>query len=187
MSDVYLYSFKGKFRLFDIESFLLKTELPQLVEQVAEGTRVGLKVIVPNPGNITYIRPLIVKKILDFIKGLGALVELVDTLDIMDEGLEVMKRVNHVGYSFQTFDAPFLLADHITGTDYKEIIINGDYLPYVHLGTEFEEMGLLVFLTHFTGDPFYGYFGSITHMALRCIAKEFKNKVLADLVASSQR
>lgn len=177
-ADVYALLLESSPKIVDLNKVFIKAGLPELITSLPKKSRVGVKVLLPNTANINYVPPTLIRNVLGFVNSLDHPAVPIDTLDVLDDGLETLARVNEVGYSFQTLQTPFMIADNITGYNFFEVFVQGDYLPRIELGTEFKDVQMLICLTHVTGDPFYGYFGSISHISSRSVTKEFKKKKL---------
>lgn len=131
---------------------------------------VAIKIHFGDEGNKGFINPKFAKAVGDEIKFLGARPFLTDT-----NVLYKSRRANaldHIaialehGFGYENTGCPIIIADGLTGSDYKEIAINGRHFKNIKIANAALECDSIICLTHITGHIVSGFAGSIKNIGM---------------------
>ena len=144
---------------------------------IKKGGSVGIKVHFGEPGDVHYIRPAYVSKLVDIIKGLGGKPVVVETAGLgwrpgrtsREKHLAAAKRN---GFCEETIGAPIKIADGDDGLDGT-----GGEIP---VAKGIAELDSLFFLSHVTGHIQAGFGGAIKNIGVGCVTKPGKFRIHCD-------
>ena len=169
-SEVFFVDMRAKIgqNLFSkLEKLLDKAKFGDFI---GKGNLVAVKIHFGEKGNLSYLRPRLVKVVLDKIKALGASPFLTDagTLYVGSRS----DAVTHIhtaienGFSYASLGVPIVIADGLTGTSTRSIKIEGKHFQSVEIGQEVLNADRIVCLTHFKLHELTGFGGSIKNMGM---------------------
>lgn len=150
------------------------------IAKAVKGKRVAIKTHVGALLCTRYIRPVFVRKIVDLVKYSGGDPFVTDTttLDINRERgtakgyLEVA--TSH-GFTEETLNAPFVVADGPYGNDYIAMEIDGLRLKKVYIAKELAKSDVIISLAHFKGHALSGIGGACKNLGIGGCSKLSKN------------
>ncbi|WP_259135219.1 DUF362 domain-containing protein [Methanosalsum natronophilum] len=132
-------------------------------------------------GNIAYIRPIIVRKIVDLIKEQGGNPFLTDTTVLYKgqrfNGVDLLLTAFGNGFSEASIHAPFVVADGLRGDDAINIDINGEYLSNISVASAICKADSMIVLSHSKSHPGSGYGGAVKNLGMGCLDKKGKTAV----------
>ncbi len=162
-----------------LKKLLDETNLFSFIDR---GDVVAVKVHFGERGTTKYLRPVYVRRIVEYLKELGAKPFVTETT-----GLGMIKDKNTAlgrliiaeenGFTQQTVSAPIIIADGLLGLDYVEVNINGKHMKKVYVAKAIAEADAVVCVTHFKLHIRAGIGGSIKNVGLGCVAKPTKYDV----------
>lgn len=182
MSDVIFSPFSKKSPHEVIKS-LIKTE--GYLGDVKKGDYAGIKLHVGELGNKSYVKPEIVRVVVDELKKRGAKPFLFDC-----NSLYRGKRWNAVDHHENAYKnrftcdvvgAPFMVGDGIRGMDETDIEIKGLQNESAHLGKIIENIDYLFVLTHFKFHELFGYGGAIKNIGMGMASRRGKLFLHSDI------
>lgn len=175
-----------------------KTSLPDKLEKlfhkagfdqtIAPRELVAIKVHFGEPGNLAYIRPPFVRRVVDIVKKLQGRPFLTDA-----NTLYVGKRANSVdhlesaiqnGFDYAVVGAPLIIADGLTGHDYQKVKIRGKHFQEVNIGSAAVQADAMVVLTHFKGHELMGFGGAIKNLGMGLGSRSGKQQMHSDVLPS---
>ncbi|MFZ5988977.1 MAG: DUF362 domain-containing protein [Bacillota bacterium] len=130
----------------------------------------AIKIHFGEPGNLAYIRPNYVRKMVEIIKGLGGMVFLTDA-----NTLYVGRRANAVdhlesamenGFNPLSVDCNVIIADGLKGTNYKEIQINCKHCKTAKIGSAIADADIIISMNHFKGHEMTGFGGALKNLGM---------------------
>lgn len=173
----------------------IKESLPDKIERLIG--QLGLENTVPpralaavklhfgEKGNTAYIRPVLVRRIVDTLRGLGAKPFLTDTNTLYSgtRGNSVSHLTTAVenGFAFSVINAPLIIADGMRGASSAEVEINLETIQTAHIGREIYESDFLFSIAHFKGHELSGFGGTIKNVGMGCASRRGKMAQHADL------
>ena len=158
-----------------IDDLLLKAGLPAKFKR---GHLVAVKLHFGEKGNTAYIRPVIVRHIVDMLKQTGAAPFLTDT-----NTLYVGERTNSVshieravrnGFDFAVAGAPVIIADGLRGESSVRVTVGGRHLQEVSIAREIVSANGLVVLSHFKCHELTGFGGALKNVGMGCASRDGK-------------
>lgn len=162
---------------------LIKTE--RYLDDVKKGDYVGIKLHVGELGNKSYVKPEIVRVVVDELRKLGAKPFLFDC-----NSLYRGKRWNAVdhhenayknGFTYESVNAPFIVGDGIRGMDETDIEIKDSGSESAHVGKIIEDIDYLLVLSHFKFHELFGYGGAIKNIGMGMASRRGKLYLHSDL------
>lgn len=173
----------------------VKENLPEKLERLL--VRLGLDTVIPDrslvavklhfgeKGCTAFIRPLLIRRVVQYVKSLGGLPFLTDanTLYSGTRGNSVSHLVTAIenGFAYSVVDAPLIIADGMRGASYSEVEINQEIVRTAYIGREIVESDVLISLAHFKGHELSGFGGTIKNLGMGCASRRGKMAQHADL------
>lgn len=177
-----------------------KTSLPDKLEKlfhkagfdstISPRDLVAIKLHFGEPGNLAYIRPPFVRRVVNIVKKLEGRPFLTDA-----NTLYVGKRANAVdhlesaienGFDYAVVGAPLIIADGLTGKDYTKIPIDGKHFKEVNIGSAAHHADAMIVLTHFKGHELMGFGGAIKNMGMGLGSRSGKQQMHSDVLPSGK-
>ncbi len=160
--------------LSKMESVFISAGLDKLVK---EGGSVGIKVHFGEPGDVHYLRPAYVSKLVDIIKGLGGKPVIVETAGLgwkpgRTSREKHLRAAAKNGFSEETIGAPIKIADGDDGLDGT-----GGEIP---VAKGIADLDALIFLSHVTGHIQAGLGGAVKNLGVGCVTKPGKYRIHFD-------
>ncbi|AFM22580.1 uncharacterized Fe-S center protein [Acetomicrobium mobile DSM 13181] len=161
---------------------LKKGELQGLFSQ---GELVAVKFEAGERDNLRYVRPLLVKAVVDVVYSLGGQPLLVDTLSMGSKASEVGRRwleaVTLHGFDVTSLGKSPMLADGYTGEEEMLVQVDGEELGGVEIARAVAESQALVVISHVTAHPFAGLSGALVSCGVGCASFRGKERIHAPL------
>jgi len=151
----------------------LKTLLGRIEKYLSEfrkGYFIGIKMTVGDEKNTGYIKPELVRTLVENLKERGAKPFVFDT-NVIYKG-QRQNAVDHLnlayrkGFTPETLGCPYIIADSVFGTDSKIIKVDFKNIKEIRVPSLVGVLEDLVVLTHVTGHIMSGYAGSIKNVAM---------------------
>lgn len=131
---------------------------------------VAIKIHFGEPGNLAYIRPNYVARIVKLIKEKGGYVYLTDA-NTLYKGRRA-NAVDHLQSAFEngftpiTTGCPVIIADGVKGTDYRLIEINQKNCKTAKIGSAVADADIVISMNHFKGHELTGFGGAIKNLGM---------------------
>ncbi|MBD3229891.1 MAG: DUF362 domain-containing protein [Candidatus Lokiarchaeota archaeon] len=146
------------------------------------GDSVAVKLHMGEYFNTAYLRPVLVRAIVDKIKEFGGKPFVTDTTTL--PYYEFINRVtakDHLftaamnGFTRESMGCPIVIADGAIGTDDVRISLpEGFILQEQYIGREIADADALIVLSHFKGHPIATFGGAIKNIGVGCASKRGK-------------
>lgn len=151
-----------------MEKVFYSAELDEIL-----GGKVGVKVHMGEPGDVHYLRPVYVSKMIEIVKDVGGEPVVVETSGLgwtpgrtsASKHLEAARRN---GFCEETLGAPIIMVDGEMGIDG----IKGDVVA-----RGLADLDSMVVMSHSTGHLQAGFGGAIKNLGLGCVTKAGKYRV----------
>ncbi len=160
---------------------------------VSRGDEVAIKLHMGELGNITYIRPVFVRKVVELVKSLGGRPFVTDTTTIYPENRftaeKYLETAAFNGFSESTLGAPIVIAD---GDGYDGVSVKldkrvrGCEIDSIEVASKIFNADAMIVLSHVKGHKLTGFGGAIKNLGMGCVTKRAKaiqhsaNKVVLD-------
>lgn len=153
-------------------------EESKLLEGISSGDEVAIKPHMGESGNVTHVRPVFIREIVNMVKAIGAKPLVTDTTVIYGArrftGLGHLEVASRNGFSADTMGCPIIIADGLDGNDGVSTRINGNSLKEVEIASAIYDVDALIVVSHATGHGAAGYGGAIKNLAMGCVTKRSK-------------
>jgi uncharacterized Fe-S center protein len=169
-------SLERLFELLDVREWISKETF----------TRPGIRFLTGDAASTRYLRPVLVRTMVDEFLKLRAIPIVIDSLSLWKGGEHYdaagwSYKCRQHGFSMESLGTEIFLAEGYTGMDSKTFMNkNANKIRVLEVGATITYCQLLMMLTHVTGDPFVGFYGAIADMALGCTAKKGKMRIFED-------
>lgn len=138
----------------------------------------AIKIHFGEPGNLAYIRPNYVKRIVGVLNNLGAKTFLTDAstlyLGRRSNAVDHLETAAVHGFNPLSTDCNVIIADGLKGTDYKEIEINCKHVKTAKIGTAVVDADIIISINHVKGHELTGFGGAIKNIGMGCGSKAGK-------------
>ncbi|MFP4086482.1 MAG: DUF362 domain-containing protein [Desulfobacteraceae bacterium] len=156
-----------------------------LEQVIAPRNLVALKLHFGEKGNTAFIRPLLVRPLVDKLKELKTLPFLTDanTLYAGTRGNSVAHLHTAVqnGFAPSVVNAPLIIADGLRGASHSRVKINQEYIKTAYIGKDIVEADCLISMAHFKGHELSGFGGTLKNLGMGCASRKGKLAQHSDL------
>lgn len=149
---------------------LLLNNLDDDLSRFKKGSFVGIKMTIGDRGSTGYIRPELVKVLVENLKRRGAKPFVFDT-NVIYKG-QRQNAVDHLnlayskGFTPEKLGCPYIIADSVFGTDSRTIKVDFKNVQELKVPSLITVLQDLIVLSHITGHIMSGYAGSIKNVAM---------------------
>jgi uncharacterized Fe-S center protein len=131
---------------------------------------VALKLHLGEPGNLAYIRPNYVARVVKVIRELGGKPFLTDCNTLYTGGrsnaVDHLQSAQENGFNRIGVGADVIIADGLKGTDFREIPIHLKHCKTAKIGTAIADADIVISLTHFKGHEQTGFGGTLKNLGM---------------------
>ncbi len=174
MADVYFKSAHTPY-IKDALHISIKKLMEKLENVVDKGDIVAIKLHMGELGNIGYIRPIFVRKVVDFVKEKGGKPFITDTTTLYGghrgNAIDYLYTASINGFNLSSMGCPIIIADGLLGKDEEIVKVNG---YEIGVAKAIMEADCLVVLSHFKGHGMAGFGGAIKNVGMGCCSKSGK-------------
>ncbi|MBN2706103.1 MAG: DUF362 domain-containing protein [Deltaproteobacteria bacterium] len=160
------------------------TKIHRLLDAVGlpQGVRpkslTAIKIHFGEEGNASFIRPILVRPVVDAIHALQGKAFVTDTNTLYvgtrsDAVSHLGTAVRH-GFNFPVLNAPVLIADGLRGNSTRTVAVGLRHFQEVKIAAEIANADALVVLTHFKGHELPGFGGALKNLGMGCAGREGK-------------
>ncbi len=162
----------------------LPSKLKRLIETaglsgiIAARNLVAIKLHFGEKGNAAFIRPLLIRPIVDAVKDLGGSPFLTDANTLYagtrgDSVAHLMTAIEN-GFAYPVVNAPLIISDGIRGASFSKVRIDQEIIKTAYIGKEIVEADVLIGAAHFKGHELSGFGGTIKNLGMGCAARKGK-------------
>lgn len=179
MTKVHYIKFKKDEGLASISKKALKLFLKTpFLNLIRKNDIVGIKIHFGEKGNKGYIKPEIVRPIADTLKKSSSRVFITDTNTLYigrrSNAVDHIKLAEEHGFCLASIGMPIIIADGLTGRNYKSVDINGRHLKNVKIASDIAHTDFLLCLSHMTGHMQAGFGAAIKNLGMGCASRAGK-------------
>ena len=165
-------------------SFMTKLEMildaAQLETLFSPGEQVVIKVQIGDVGNTAYLRPVIIRALVEKIYSLKGEPIVVDTNPLgmwWQSGLGWFDAATIQGFASNVLNTDVQLADGYTGIEGEFFPTAGQERGSLKVARMIKETQALLLVSHVTGHPLVGLGGALVNLGLGCLALQSKEKI----------
>lgn len=156
-------------------------ELFPRISPVREGDIVAIKIHPGELGNTTYIRPVLVRTVVDLVRDAGGIPFVTDTTTLYKgmklNAADLIWAAAMNGFTQASMNAPFIVADGLRGDDAVNVNIGGTVLDEITVASAIAKADSMIVLSHAKGHPGSGFGGAIKNLGMGCLDRDGKTKV----------
>ncbi len=184
MSEVFFFNYRGAAKSVHEGIEALFGKLP-LTGFLRKDDLVAVKAHMGELGNVTYVRPGIVKKIVELVKTAGGRPFVTDTTTLYPQSrwtaVGYLQTAATNGFTGESMGAPVIIADGLLGYDItKKPVsrkVDGCNFDDVEVAQSIAESDAMVVVSHTKGHELSGFGGAIKNVGMGCVAKHGKAAV----------
>lgn len=152
---------------------------------------VAIKLHFGEKGNTAFIRPVLIRPIVDRVKELTASPFLTDTNTLYagtrGDSISHLNTATENGFAYSVVNAPIIIADGIRGGSSTRVKIDQEIIKTAYLGKEIVESDVLISVAHFKGHELSGFGGTIKNIGMGCASRKGKLAQHSDLSPKVKR
>ena len=162
----------------------LSVKITKLLESIglADGVKAGfltaIKLHFGEQGNTSFIRPVLVRPVVDLVRGLEGKPFVTDTNTLYvgsrSDAVNHLETAARHGFGWSTLNAPVLIADGLKGNSTHTVTVNLRHFQEVKIAAEIHNADAMVVLSHFKGHELTGFGGALKNLGMGCAGREGK-------------
>lgn len=170
----------------------LLTKLEKLVNRsgILEGILpkdlVALKIHFGERGNLAYIRPQFVRRVVDQVKKKGGRPFLTDANTLYvgsrSNAVDHLETAIENGFDYSVVGAPLVIADGLNGKDYVSVPVGLKHFQEVKIGSAAVQADALLAITHFKGHEATGFGGTLKNLGMGLGSRAGKQQQHSDVL-----
>ena len=198
-SDVYFSDMRTKsgFGLIDKVAALFKAA--NFESLIKRGDFVALKLHIGESGNIAFIPPPLIRRVIELVYECGGKPFITDANTLYvgsrSNAIDHMKSAYLNGFTMETVGAPFIVADGLSGRDHGVVKFEGIRLKEAYIGSAIVEADVLISLAHVKLHGMAGIGGAFKNVGMGAASRagkkvqhaQFKPAVIQDLCTGCKR
>ena len=160
------------------------TKIGRLLEHagLAEGVKpqsmTAIKIHFGEEGNASFIRPILVRPVVDAIHALEGKAFITDTNTLYvgsrSDAVSHLETAIRHGFNFPVINAPVLIADGLRGNSTHTVKVGLRHFQEVKIAAEIFNADAMVVLSHFKGHELPGFGGALKNLGMGCAGREGK-------------
>lgn len=178
-ADVYFTDFKANSRENLPDKFQRLVTLAGINSCLGKHDLTGIKLHFGERGNIAFIRPPYISRLVKTIRAAGAIPFLTDANTLYagtrsDTPSHIRTAVEN-GFSYASMDgAPIIIADGLRGKSETSVEVRRKHCSHVYIGSEIVSADALVSVAHFKGHELSGFGGTLKNLGMGCASRRGK-------------
>jgi hypothetical protein len=130
----------------------------------------AVKVHFGEPGNLAYLRPNYVARIVKILQANGSYAFVTDSNTLYKGGrgnaVDHLESASRNGFNNLTLGCNVIIADGIKGTDYREIALNMKHCKTAKIGSAIADADVIISLNHFKCHDLTGFGGALKNVGM---------------------
>lgn len=131
---------------------------------------VAIKIHFGEPGNLAYIRPNYVARVVKLVREQGGHPFLTDANTLYSgrraNAVDHLESAMENGFNRMAVGCDVIIADGLKGTDYREVVINQKHCKTAKIGTAIADADIVISLNHFKGHEMTGFGGALKNLGM---------------------
>ena len=185
-SEVYFTSMKtkrGESLLKKFEHLIIRAGL---LETIAPKDLVAIKLHFGEQGNLAYVRPQFLRRVVEQVKKKGGRPFLTDANTLYagsrSNAVDHLETAIENGFDYSVVGAPLVIADGLNGKDYVSVPVNLKHFNEVKIGSAAVQADVLLAVTHFKGHEATGFGGTLKNIGMGLGSRAGKQQQHSDLL-----
>lgn len=155
-------------------------------EVIAPRDLVAIKLHFGERGNLGYVRPQYLRRLVHKIKSRGGKPFLTDTNTLYvgsrSNAVDHLQTAIENGFDFAVVEAPLVIADGLTGRDYETVKVDLKHFESVRIGSAIFHADALIAVTHFKGHELTGFGGTLKNLGMGGGSRAAKQSMHSDVL-----
>ena len=151
---------------------------------IFKGDLVAMKMHFGEPGTNAFIKPFLVRKVVDIIHSLKGKPFLTDTNTLYkgprQNAVDHLTSAYNHGFIPSVVNAPVIIGDGLNGKDFIRVKIDKKNIKHAHIGSVIYNADAFIALSHPTGHLATGYGGALKNIGMGCGNRAGKQAMHAD-------
>lgn len=147
---------------------------------------VAIKLHFGERGNLAYIRPQYIRRVVDQVKKVGGRPFLTDANTLYvgsrSNAVDHLETAIENGFDYSVVGAPLMIADGLNGKDYVSVPVNLKHFEEVRIGSAAVHADALIAVTHFKGHEATGFGGTLKNIGMGLGSRSGKQQQHSDLL-----
>lgn len=160
-------------------------DLAGMGEFITAGDLVAIKIHFGEKGNLGYIRPQYLRRLVQKIKARGGKPFLTDANTLYvgsrSNAVDHLQTAVENGFAYAVVDAPLIIADGLNGKDFVSVKINQKHFEEVKIGSAIHHAQALITVTHFKGHELTGFGGTLKNLGMGSGSRGGKQSMHSDV------
>ncbi|OHD17804.1 MAG: 4Fe-4S ferredoxin [Spirochaetes bacterium GWD1_27_9] len=139
---------------------------------------VAIKIHFGELGNTGFIRPILLRPVIEKLKKIEAKPYLTDTNTLYvgsrSNSVDHLHNANLNGFNYSTLQVPVIIADGLRGENSCDIEVNLPIFKKVKLANDIVNADGMVCVSHFKGHEISGFAGTIKNLSMGCASRQGK-------------
>lgn len=169
-------------RIQKVVELFYKAEFEKLIKK---GDRVAIKVHWGEPGNVGFIPPPFVRAVVEQVQKSGGLPYVTDTNTLYTgmrrNAIQNIAAAAQNGFTGLSLGAPVIVADGISGRDFREIELPGSTVGKAKIASGILDADAMIVLSHIKGHMLFGFGGALKNLGMGCATPAGKQVLHSDL------
>ncbi|AHF07757.1 DUF362 domain-containing protein [Desulfitobacterium metallireducens] len=185
-AEVYFTNFQiknGQSLLTKLEKLVNRSKI---LEGIAPKDLVALKLHFGERGNLAYIRPQYVRRVVDQVKMKGGRPFLTDANTLYvgsrSNAVDHLETAIENGFDYSVVGAPLMIADGLNGKDYVSVPVGLKHFQEVKIGSAAVHADALIAITHFKGHEATGFGGTLKNLGMGLGSRAGKQQQHSDIL-----
>ncbi|MHB8073751.1 DUF362 domain-containing protein [Desulfosporosinus fructosivorans] len=185
-SKVYFTSMKtkrGESLLTKLEHLIVRAGL---LETISPNDLVAIKLHFGERGNLAYVRPQYVRRLVEQVKSKGGRPFLTDSNTLYagsrSNAVDHLETAIENGFDYSVVGAPLVIADGLNGKDYVSVPVNLKHFKEVKIGSAAVQADVLLAVTHLKGHEATGFGGTLKNLGMGLGSRAGKQQQHSDLL-----
>lgn len=185
-SDVYFTSMKvtnNQSLLAKLEHLIKRSDIFQGIEK---GDLTAIKLHFGERGNLAYIRPQYIRRVVDQVKRVGGRPFLTDANTLYvgsrSNAVDHLETAIENGFDYAVVGAPLMIADGLNGKDYVSVPVNLKHFQEVKIGSIAVHADALIGISHFKGHEATGFGGALKNIGMGLGSRAGKQQQHSDIL-----
>jgi uncharacterized Fe-S center protein len=177
-STVYGMDLSAKWKENLLQKLGRLLERAGLARVVGRRDLVAVKLHFGETGNLAFIRPPFLRRIVEAVRAAGGEPFLTDANTLYagtrgDAPHHLATAIRN-GFDFSVVEAPLVIADGLRGRSERAVRVNGERFEEVFIGAEIVEADALVSVAHVKGHELAGFGGTLKNLGMGCASRRGK-------------
>lgn len=185
-SKVYFTDLRASFKTNLLSKVTSLLENINLKGTISPRGLTAIKLHFGEKGNLAFIRPNFIRRIVDYTRECGAIPFLTDTNTLYSgargNSVSHLNTAIENGFAYAVVNAPIIIADGLMGGAYETVAINKEVIKDAFIAKDIFNSDSIISVAHFKGHEVSGFGGTIKNLGMGCAARRGKLQQHSDLL-----